>query len=173
MRASGGVGCATNVTANANIVASTRVRCPKVLSNVSRSPHPAYVSLYSRTMALVAPPPLDDLGRARPLWDAWIAELAATYGAPITEWKAYSKKIPPALRVAKGKRTIVWLSVREGFFLAFYVLGEKAVAAAPAELAPLLADAPRYPEGRGVRVEVKSAAELPLLRRLTALKLAH
>ena len=124
-------------------------------------------------MALADPPPLDPLGPARPVWDAWLTELTATFGATLTEWKAYSKKVPPALRIAKGKRTIVWLSVCEGFFLASYAIGEKAAAAAPPDLAPLLAAAPRYPEGRGVRIEVRSETELPLLRQVTALKLAH
>ncbi len=121
----------------------------------------------------VVPPALEVLGPAQAVWQAWLEELAGIYGANLTEWKAYSKKVPPSLRVLKGKRTIVWMSVREGCFWASYILGEKAVKAAPEELAPLLDEAPKYPEGRGVRVEVKSGAELPLLRRLTALKLAH
>ncbi|MBL8214051.1 MAG: DUF3788 family protein [Bryobacterales bacterium] len=121
----------------------------------------------------VVPPELTAMGPAEGAWHAWLGELAAAYGANLTEWKAYSKKVPPSLRVMKGKRTIVWMSVREGCFWASYILGEKAVTAAPAELAPLLDEAPRYPEGRGVRVEVRSEAELPLLRQLTALKLAH
>lgn len=121
----------------------------------------------------VVPPTLETLGPVRPLWEAWLEELTATFGATHTEWKTVSKDAPPSLRVLKGKRTIVWLSPKEGCFQAAYAIGEKAVQTAPKKLTALLEAAPRYPEGRGVRIEVKSEAELPVLRLLTALKLSY
>jgi hypothetical protein len=119
------------------------------------------------------------LGDAKAMWDAWLGELASLYGARTTEWKSYSPKAGWSLRVLKGKRTIVWLSPRTGLFMAAFVLGEKAVAAAkaatafPAGILQLLEDAPRYPEGRGVRIYIQKAADLDTARRLTELKLAH
>jgi len=116
------------------------------------------------------------LGEAKSVWDAWLGELASAYGARSTEWKSYSPKAGWSLRVWKGKRTIVWLSPREGFFVAAFILGEKAVASAAAAAFPtairqLLDEAPRYPEGRGVRLSLRKAADLATARRLTELKL--
>ena len=119
------------------------------------------------------------LAEAKPVWDAWLSELASLHGARTTEWKSYSPKAGWSLRVLKGKRTIVWLSPRTGLFMAAFVLGEKAVAAAkasaafPAGILQLLDEAPKYPEGRGVRIYIQKAADLDTARRLTELKLAH
>jgi hypothetical protein len=65
----------------------------------------------------------------------------------------------------------------DGFFLASFVLGERAVQAAHAQGLPtvLLAQidaAKKYAEGRGVRVEVRTQADLRGLVELAAIKAA-
>ena len=81
-------------------------------------------------------------------------------------------------KLKHGKRTILYLAPCHGSFRALFILGPKAVAAAPAaklskSLLKLIDEAPRYPEGTGVRLEVKSRKYLPAIRKLAALKLAH
>jgi hypothetical protein len=62
-------------------------------------------------------------------------------------------------------------------FRASFALGDKAVKAAikagPPRLATLIQQASRYAEGTGVRVEVKSAKDLPLVITLARCKAAN
>ena len=124
-------------------------------------------------------PPADDeltteLGAARVLWD----ELLAALDLPVREWNSYSLKAGWSLKLKLGKRTIVYLAPLHGAFRVAFILGPKAVAAAPAaklskSLLKLIDEAPRYPEGTGVRLEIKSRKDLPAVKKLAALKLAH
>ena len=113
------------------------------------------------------------LGRTKEMWDAIVAEFSTTQ-----EWKRYSSKAPWSLRVMNGKRTVIWLSPRQGWFQAGIILGDKAIAAAknskPSKrLCKLIDEAPRYAEGTGLRIEVKNARDLALMRKLLPFKLAH
>lgn len=113
------------------------------------------------------------LGESKSLWDAIIAEFSTAQ-----EWKRYSQKDPWSLRVFRGKRTIVWLSPREGWFQAGIILGDKAIQAAregkpSLRLRKLIDEAPRYAEGTGLRIEVKNARDLALVRKLVEIKIAH
>jgi hypothetical protein len=56
-------------------------------------------------------------------------------------------------------------------------LGEKAVQAAlssslPAAAKELIAQAPKYPEGRGVRMEIRCAEDIQVAARMAAIKMA-
>ncbi len=56
--------------------------------------------------------------------------------------------------------------------------GEKAVKAAlesnlPADVIKLIKTAPVYPEGRGIRLEVRTAAGVKNAKKLLAFKMAH
>ncbi|MFN7934294.1 MAG: DUF3788 family protein [Bryobacteraceae bacterium] len=113
------------------------------------------------------------LGETKGLWDAIIAEFSTTQ-----EWKRYSQKAPWSLRLFRGKRTIIWLSPREGWFQAAIILGDRAIDTAkeskPSQrLRKLIDEAPRYPEGTGLRIEVKNTRDLALVRKLAAIKIAH
>jgi len=118
------------------------------------------------------------LGPARAAWDEFLAALARDQLADRHEWKCHSPKWGWSLRVCRKQRTIVWLSPGRGGFNVAFILGAKAVAAAraarlPASVASALAIAPKYPEGTGLRLVVKSARSLPALCRLAAIKAAN
>ena len=119
------------------------------------------------------------LGAAKPIWDELLRQLAAEHAVATHVWKSHSpQKWGWSLRVLRAKRTIVWLSPGQRGFTVLFILGEKAVAAARAQKFPraivaALDAAPKYPEGTGLRLVVKSAASLPALARLAAIKLAH
>ncbi|MRR12260.1 DUF3788 family protein, partial [bacterium] len=73
-------------------------------------------------------------------------------------------------------RVILYLTPQHGAFLIGLVLGERAAQCAEAgSLPPLalaaLAAAPKYAEGRGIRVSVTSSAELEAAQALIAFKL--
>ena len=118
------------------------------------------------------------LGSAKPAWDEFIDALANQCDAAKQEWKCYSSKVGWSLRILQGKRTIVWMAPCEGCFRAAFVLGDKAVAASresglPARLMRLIAKAPKYPEGTGVRIHVKSVKEIPALLKLARVKMEN
>lgn len=116
------------------------------------------------------------LGDAKPLWDEVVGGIARDLGLTGSEWKGYGAKHGWALQLRRGKRNILHLSPCEGSFRAILVLGDRAVAAARAarlgvKAEKLIADAPRYPEGTGIRLEMLRASQLPLLRKLARIKL--
>jgi hypothetical protein len=118
------------------------------------------------------------LGSAGAVWERLLQDLSADFELTETDWHSYSRKAGWALRVKKGERNIVYLSPQEGSFLAAFALGEKAMAAArasrlPAAAAAILDSAKKYAEGTAVRIEVKSARDIPVVKKLVAAKLAN
>jgi Protein of unknown function (DUF3788) len=118
------------------------------------------------------------LGPAKPVWDALLGSLTADAIIDTREWKSYSRKAGWAFRLARGKRTIVWLAPCDRQIRIAFILGDKAVAAArrsnlPARVIALLDDAPKYPEGTGLRLHITSAKDLPAIRKLARIKLEN
>jgi hypothetical protein len=116
------------------------------------------------------------LGAAKPLWDEIVVGMARELGLTSSEWKSYGVKQGWALQLRRGKRNIVHLAPCEGSVRVLFILGDKAVAAARAArlgatAAKLIDDAPRYPEGTGIRLEVSRERQIPLVRRLARIKL--
>jgi hypothetical protein len=88
------------------------------------------------------------------------------------------KKYGWSLTLKVKKRTIVYLGPCMGCFRVAFALGDKAVAAVkharlPKKILQALAEAPRYPEGTGLRLVVNKAADLEAIRMLAEIKLAH
>jgi len=118
------------------------------------------------------------LGVAKPLWDGVVVDMAHELGLTALEWKSYGVKYGWSLRLKRGKRNIVHLSPCEGCFHVLFILGDRAVAAARASrlgrsAIKRLDEAPRYPEGTGIRLEVKGARDIPLIRKLARIKLEN
>jgi uncharacterized protein DUF3788 len=118
------------------------------------------------------------LGPSHLLWDQLLSTLADQLGVDDQQWNCYSVKAGWALKVKRGERTILYLSPRRNCFLASFALGDKAVKAAlatnlPASILKLIREAKRYAEGTAVRIEVKSASDLPVIMKLAELKLAN
>ncbi len=117
-----------------------------------------------------------ELGPSKELWDRVITELAEENGVNEQEWSSYSPKAGWSLRLKRKKRTIVWLGPRHGCFLAAFILGDKAVKAAreseiDRRMKKILADAPRYAEGTGIRLEIKKQKDLSIIKHLAAIKI--
>jgi len=118
------------------------------------------------------------LGPAKPVWDQLLAELDREFGVNIHEWNCYSVKAGWSLRVKRKARTIVWLGPRANAFTVAFILGDKAMQAArqltlPQRVAKAMNEAPKYAEGTGVRLTVKSSRDLPALKKLAVVKLAN
>ena len=116
------------------------------------------------------------LGPVKPIWDRLIADLAEHLEVATQEWSSYSPKAGWALRLKRGKRTIVWLSPCRGCFRAMFILGERAVEAArraklPAAVIRALDNAKKYPEGTGLPLVVKGLRDVPAIEKLARVKL--
>lgn len=127
--------------------------------------------------------PTDDelsaaLGPTRALWDQLLAELEGELDVAIQEWNSYSPKAGWSLRLKREKRTILYLSPCRGSFRAAFALGDKAVEAArrsklPKRALRIIDEAKRYPEGTGVRIDVKRPPDIALVKKLAVLKLEN
>ena len=119
-----------------------------------------------------------ELGRSKPLWDRLLAELAEEFGLVAQEWSSYSRKAGWSLRLKREKRNILYLSPCHGSFRVAFVLGDKAIEAArqgklPRRVVKWIEEGQRYPEGTGIRFDVKAPADIAAVRNLTALKLEN
>jgi hypothetical protein len=118
------------------------------------------------------------LGRTSKLWDQ-LKDLLATRYEPLTEeWKFYSKKSGWSLPLKRKKRTVLYLIPCKGYFIAAFVLGEKAVKAAresdlPASIVERINKAKKYVEGRGISIEVRSKKDLSHIEKLAEIKMAN
>ncbi len=116
-----------------------------------------------------------ELGASKALWDGIVAHISAEY-APVTEawgfYKAWS------LRLKRKDRTILYLLPGEEGFRCAFVFGGKATEAArktklPKGVLRAIDEAPVYAEGRGFRLEVKTAKDAEAVKTLAAIKMAH
>ncbi|MGZ5436916.1 MAG: DUF3788 family protein [Pyrinomonadaceae bacterium] len=114
-------------------------------------------------------------------YTAWVRliELVSDRIAPILPvWGFASAKFGWSMRLKRKDRVILYMTPREDHFLVSFALGEKAVAAAhahklPATVLTAIESAPKYAEGRGVRIEVRQVREVSALATLAEIKNEH
>lgn len=116
------------------------------------------------------------LGPAKKLWDQLLATLGREHSLTTREWHSYSRKAGWALRVKREDRNILYMSPCRGRFFVSVALGDKAVQAAlesglPAPVLGIIKESKRYAEGTGVRIEIEGPGDLPVISKLTAIKL--
>lgn len=120
------------------------------------------------------------LGRSATLWKELLDTLATEFG-PVDERWSHSAKTESwslQLKRRRDKRTILYMLPRPKHFLSAFALGEKACQAArtgglPPKFLEAIDSAPKYPEGRGVRLEVRSRKDLEGVLRLARIKMAN
>ena len=118
------------------------------------------------------------LGSSATCWNLLIDWLAEKHDVTTLEWKSYSPKYGWSVRLKLKKRTIVYLSPCGGCFQVGFILGDRAMEAVrestlPKAVAAIVQQSPRYPEGTGVRLVVREMKDLPAIRKLVEIKLAH
>jgi len=118
------------------------------------------------------------LGETHGLWKCLVTDLRRELNLDGAEWHSSSVKLGWSLRLQFNNRNIVYLGPREGWFLASFALGDRAVAAAgnsalPADRRQTIATAKRYAEGTAVRIEVKKPADLEVVKALARIKLEN
>ena len=120
------------------------------------------------------------LGKTSAHWARLHADLSAEYGPLAEKWifSAKTQRWSLQLKHEKKKRTVLYLIVCPGHFLAGFALGEKACRAArasdlPAAVLETIEAAPRYAEGRGVWLEVRSWKDAEDVKKVAAIKMAN
>jgi hypothetical protein len=118
------------------------------------------------------------LGRSHASWRALREAIAAAHEPVTEEWTFAGAKWGWSFRLKRSKRTILYMTPRRKHFTVGFVLGEKAAAAAlasdlPAAVRRAVDEAPRYAEGRGLRLEIRKKADLDAVLALAAIKMAH
>lgn len=118
------------------------------------------------------------LGSTLPLWTELVAELQREFKIDTAEWHSGSVKYGWSLRLQLRKRNVVYLAPCEGFFLANFALGDRAVAAAkksgvPADVLKVVADSTRYAEGTAVRIPVTKPGDLVVVKELAKIKIEN
>lgn len=110
-------------------------------------------------------------------WNELKKRIASKF-APLTyEWGFSSKSTGWGLRLKHRERIILYMTPCDGYFLASFALGEKAVEAARAGNVPtstmkVIESAKRYAEGRGVRLRVTSTREVGNVEKLAVIKMS-
>lgn len=116
------------------------------------------------------------LARAAGAWNDLHAAICAAH-APVSEkWSYSGKAYGWSLQLRQKKRTILYMIPSTGHFVAAFALSEKACATArearlPAPILSAIAKAPKYPEGRAVRLEVRTKKDLATIVSLAAIKM--
>jgi hypothetical protein len=127
------------------------------------------------------PPPSDAditaaLGPARSLWDDLRHQVRRDF-APLTEdWVFSGAKHGWALRLKRGNRAVLYLKPLERSFRVSLALGPRAVEGArrsklSAPILRLIDEAVQYPEGKAVRLEIRSPRDIRVALQLVGIKL--
>lgn len=120
----------------------------------------------------------ETLGHKARFWEAIKRHIEEKYGDVTEEWKFYGAKSGWVLKLLLKKRNLFFFTPLEGDFRLGFVFGDKAVSAIeksdlPKDMINTLKNAKKYVEGRGLRVEVKSAADVENVKKLIDIKVRN
>ncbi len=118
------------------------------------------------------------LGSSVEMWRSLVAALSRDFDPLAEEWSFAGKAHGWSLRVAHRGRAIVYLAPLAGRFRASLALPERAMPAAlsedlPAPVLAVLATAPVYPEGRAVRLDVRTPEDVESVVALARIRMTN
>ena len=121
---------------------------------------------------------VQNLGATYTLWHQIQAFVLDQYPAGIKEWNFPGKKYGYSYRIKDKKRAILYFLPRKDYFKVAFVFGQKATdIILESDIAPEtkneLAQARKYAEGRGIRIDVKNNLNIPAIKKLVKIKLAN
>jgi hypothetical protein len=118
------------------------------------------------------------LGKGVSLWRELKRLIVREHDASTEEWVFSGKNYGWSLRLKQKKRAILYMTPCEEYFRVSFALGEKAVHAAhqsdlPPSALHIIDSAPKYPEGRGVRMEVRNSEDVRIAVKIAGIKMAN
>lgn len=121
---------------------------------------------------------VEALAETQRYWDDLKSILVENFQPLSADWGFSGKKWGWSLRIKQKARTLLYMTPRGGHFVVGFALGQKAVDAAhatdlPRSVLELIDAAPKYAEGRGVRLEVRTDDDLRSVVRLADVKMAN
>lgn len=121
---------------------------------------------------------IDKLGSTLEIWNKIKEDVRSKYPDPLEEWNFPGKKYGWSFRMKDKKRAIIYLLPKQGYFMAAFVFGDKAMeeirsSGIRREIIEELEAARKYAEGRGIRIEIRDDTALKDIKKLIDIKLAH
>ena len=118
------------------------------------------------------------IGKTAGHWKKIKTNLEKDYGELIEDWKYYGQKTGWLLKVLRKKRNLFFCIPEKNGFQIVFTFGDKAVSALddsdlPEEIKEELKNARKYVEGRGLRINVKSAKDVKNIRKLVEIKVKN
>jgi hypothetical protein len=118
------------------------------------------------------------LGETAGFWEDIRVGLEEEHGELVEDWKFYGQKIGWTLKLLRKKRNLFFMTPQNGFFHIAFVFGDRAVAEVersglPESIKDALRTARKYAEGRGLQIDVTSADDIELVRKLARIKVAN
>jgi len=117
------------------------------------------------------------LSKSINLWDSLKSHVASRYAPVIETWGYAGKQFGWSLALKQKKRSIAYLIPGAGLFVCSLAFNEKAVAEAgardlPAAVMKMIGEAKRFPEGRAIRLEIKSSKDVAVMKELIDIKMS-
>lgn len=118
------------------------------------------------------------LGNAKLLWDQLKVYANENYANLTEDWKHYGKNSGWTMKLLMKKRNLFFLYPGLGQFVVVFIFGDKAVqaienSALPPDIIETLKASPKYAEGRGLRVTVKTSQDLESAKKLLDIKIEY
>lgn len=114
-------------------------------------------------------------------WEFWIQLrnfIIDKYPYRLEEWNYSGKKYGWSFRIKDKKRAIIYFLPRDNYFKVAFVFGQKASekiieSDITTKIKKEIEQAPKYAEGRGIRIEIKNGILIPDIKKLIEIKLAN
>ena len=111
------------------------------------------------------------------MWDDIVGFVTDSFPQVTIKWM-YSKGGGWTNRMISKKRTVVYLTPCERYFIVGLVYGQRATDAAlasglPDEIKDIIHSARVYAEGRGIRLEIRDSVNVEHIKDMISIKMAH
>jgi len=118
------------------------------------------------------------LGKAQNLWNELRNLIALEFDPLVEEWVYSGKNYGWSLRLKQNKRAVLYMTPLEHCFRVGLAFGEKAVLAAhqshlPSSILKIIDDAPKYVEGRAIRLEIRKKTDIRVVVKLAGIKMSN
>ena len=118
---------------------------------------------------------LKTLGDMGEIWLELRRYVQSNYGPAIEEWKYYGPKTGWTMKLLSPSKNLFFFTALKGGFRLSFAFGDRAVEAIlrsdlPKNIIDEVTNAKKYPEGKGLRVEVKDRRVAAAVRELIRIK---